>query len=325
MREDHGIVVDARSAHSSRKSGWERYAAAVVEACLGTGRKVELYTAGLGALQRICSDTFELPSRVARNNALAHFPTFPPGISFPLERALVTIHDLTWFRFPEMSSVLGRNYYRLLAGKALSKSRAILTVSKAVACELEKITNRPIRVVPNVVSIDQVEAVEVEGLKKPYILAVGSIEPRKNLYRLVEAYRQSGMSKLLDLVLVGRQAWGTVPNGVCFTGPISDGELRSYYQNAVALFAPSIYEGFGLPVAEAVALGVPVYCSDIPSFREAAQGRELGKFSAMSIDEIADSIRACTTIDGKDRPTPTNQFSLDKTTSALSLVYEEFC
>ena len=106
-------------------------------------------------------------------------------------------------------------------------------------------------------------------------LSVGSLEPRKNQRRLVEAYGRSGSR--LPLVLAGGKGWlmedfakGQNPAGVVLAGYVSDRELEWLYRNCFALVYPSLFEGFGMPVLEAMALGAPVICSDTTSLPEVA-------------------------------------------------------
>jgi glycosyltransferase involved in cell wall biosynthesis len=102
-------------------------------------------------------------------------------------------------------------------------------------------------------------------------LSVGSLEPRKNQRRLVEAYARSGSS--LPLVLTGGKGWlmdDWRPAGVTLTGYVSDSELEWLYRNCFGFLYPSLFEGFGMPVLEALALGAPVICSNTSSLPEVA-------------------------------------------------------
>jgi glycosyltransferase involved in cell wall biosynthesis len=147
----------------------------------------------------------------------------------------------------------------------------VVTVTQAIADEIRDLDpSANVEIVSPAVQLLHVQPVPKHVTTKPYYLAVGSIEPRKNLKALATAFELSRLQNDFDLVLVGRQAWGELPRGVIATGVISDGELRYMMERAVGLVCPSLYEGFGLPVAEAVSLGTAVACSDIPALREVA-------------------------------------------------------
>jgi len=134
---------------------------------------------------------------------------------------------------------------------------------------------------------DLPEPSETTETPTDYLLTVATLEPRKNLPRLVAAYRASGLSSQLDLVVVGRSAWGSrVPGDVTLLSGLSDQELADYYAGARAVILPSLYEGFGLPIIEALRFGTPVACSDIPVFHEVA-GPHAVFFDPLSVDDIA--------------------------------------
>jgi glycosyltransferase involved in cell wall biosynthesis len=121
------------------------------------------------------------------------------------------------------------------------------------------------------------------GVPGPYLLAVGNLQPRKNLARLLEAFRNAIADRgdYVHLVIVGPRKWADSPihraaasdglNGrVHLLGYVTPGDLRMLYGGATALVYPSLYEGFGLPVLEAMACGTPVICSNRPSLPEVA-------------------------------------------------------
>jgi glycosyltransferase involved in cell wall biosynthesis len=175
-------------------------------------------------------------------------------------------------------------------------------------------------VIGNIVGLDSVMEEPVTLPERPFFLSVGSIEPRKNLHRLAEAFRSSGLAHDFELLLVGRQAWGELPEGVSVTGAVSDGELKSLYKNAQATFVPSFYEGFGLPVAEGLALGSPVFCSDIPVFREVA-GPVARYFNPFDVDSIREALIAAAQLGAADRPAARNPYSVERTRKQLEAAY----
>lgn len=314
------VLLDARSTSTLRISGWERYARSL-SSILAPMPKVALSSQDARSFTgRLASDWINLP-RHSRGFDLVHFPTFPPSPLIPATRSLTTIHDMTWWKYPETASALGKHYYRRFAERA-ARGGSLATVSNTVKNELlEAFPESKVFVIGNVVSIDQVTADDYALPPKPYFLAVGSIEPRKNLRRLANAYAASNLASEFDLLLVGRRAWGALPPGVRFTGPVSDSELVSIYKGAQAVIAPSLYEGFGLPVAEAMALGVPIHCSDIPVFREVA-GERADFFDALDEGSITHSLLRAATLETSARPDRYNPFTEEACREQILNAYE---
>lgn len=314
------VLVDGRSISTLRITGWERYTRAVVSSATTRTDTAVVAPQVASVGSRIRSDWIDLPL-ARRHFDFVHYPSFPNAM--PRVRSLMTIHDLTWWRYPETASALGRHYYRRLADITIQSGRTVLaTVSHSVREELlARFPDRPVCIVSNVVSIDQVEADPLYVLPdRPYLLAVGSIEPRKNLARLVEAFKLVNTDDEFDLVLVGRQAWGDLPSGVKFTGPVSDAQLRTLYDGATSVVVPSLYEGFGLPVAEARALGVPICCSNIPVFDEVAPVGAV-RFDPENVESIQDGLIQAMSTDGS-RPRPENPYTPKRLGSEIDGAYE---
>ncbi|MDQ3098565.1 MAG: glycosyltransferase family 4 protein [bacterium] len=123
----------------------------------------------------------------------------------------------------------------------------------------------------NAQSIQTLQTFGLTG--RSYILSVGTLEPRKNISRLIEAYSllDNDIKTKYPLVIVGKKAWigeFDLPKGVIFTGYVDDIDLPYLYGNAKCFVMPSLYEGFGLPVLEAMASGTPVICSNRSSLPE---------------------------------------------------------
>jgi alpha-1,3-rhamnosyl/mannosyltransferase len=150
-------------------------------------------------------------------------------------------------------------------------ARLVIAVSehtKRDVVELLGVTEERIRVVPNGVG----EPFSPEGAAEDgdYVLAVGTVEPRKNLARLAEATRSLGV----ELRVVGAPGWGSVElgAGVRRLGRVPDDELARLYRGARCLAYPSLYEGFGIPILEAMASGTPVVTSRGGATEEVAEG-----------------------------------------------------
>jgi glycosyltransferase involved in cell wall biosynthesis len=279
------VLLDDRAGNLGRPGGWERYTAELSrrlrgEVDVAPGHPVSR-AAGLGW------DWGVLPAR-ARSHELTHFPAFPPTPAVR-GRVLYTLHDCVWWRFPETTSRGGRLYYRRLAGLAARRTH-LLTVSHAMAAELQTVLGVDpgrIDVIPPGVRAPSGD-VEPERRERPYLLTVGAVEPRKNLDRLLAAYAAARVD--VDLLVVGRQAWGSLPPGASHVGVVDDARLDRLYAGAAAVVSASLYEGFGLPVAEGLAAGRPVLCSDIPAFREVA-GDRAGYVDPTDVGSIVAGLR----------------------------------
>lgn len=196
----------------------------------------------------------------------------------PLRRArgVVTIHDLSFLRHPELVS-RASSRYRALVPRSLTRASVVLTPSAATAEALKAEFDVPCPVVVTPLGVgpgwssaeppDQATRQRL-GLPSSYVLFVGTLEPRKDLPTLLAAHRL--IPDAPPLVLVGPTGWGEqVDVSDCITpGYLCDDVLRSVVAGAAALVLPSRDEGFGLPVIEALCAGTPVVASDLPVLRE---------------------------------------------------------
>lgn len=187
---------------------------------------------------------------------------------------VVTVHDLAFLHLPEMFSAMGRRFFRNALDVTRVHATQVQVPSLATLedCAAHGIDRDRLRHVPwgCTVTDPSDEAVAAArdrfGLPERYVVCVGTLEPRKNLPGLLEAWRR--LDRRDDhLVLVGPSGWGDVPGGTALPANVTttgwvDVEVRdALYRGAVASCYPSLLEGFGLPVLESMALGCPVVTS----------------------------------------------------------------
>ena len=181
---------------------------------------------------------------------------------------VVTVHDCALLRHPEAFPPWHRHTGRAALRHGARHADAVVAVSAFTRDELVELLDVPaerIRIVPN--GLEPVFTPEGASAAGDYVLAVGTLEPRKNLGRAVEAAKLANV----ELRVVGAPGWGgvEVPG---WAGRVDDEELAALYRGARCLVFPSLYEGFGLPVIEAMACGTPVVTSRGGATEEVAGG-----------------------------------------------------
>ena len=207
--------------------------------------------------------------RAARNADVLHCPTFraPLRSSVPL---VVTVLDLAVLRHPELFNRWNRTYSRLTVPRVVCAARRVIAISEFTKRELVDLLDvDPERV--SVIGVPPLVEFASDGPRAEgdYVLAVGTLEPRKNLERAADAASRAGV----ELRVVGARGWGDVsPNGVRWLGEVGDDELARQLRGARALVYPSLYEGFGIPILEAMSVGTPVVTSRGGATEEVAGG-----------------------------------------------------
>jgi glycosyltransferase involved in cell wall biosynthesis len=224
-------------------------------------------------LSTLARDALWYPLVVGRTRGadVLHCPTYRGPLRSVLP-VVVTVHDLAVFRHPDAFNRWTRTYSPHVVPRVLAAARRIIAVSEFTRRELVdllRVPDKKIRVVPN--GVEDEFTPDGPAAEGEYVLAVGTLEPRKNLPRLVEAARRNEV----ELRVVGARGWGNVEiggNGVRWLGEVADAELARQYRGALCVAYPSLYEGFGIPVLEAMACGVPVVTSRATAMEELADG-----------------------------------------------------
>jgi glycosyltransferase involved in cell wall biosynthesis len=247
---------------------------------------------------------------------LMHYPSFPPPFFHLLgPRTVMTLHDAGPWRYAQALTLHGRLYFRTLLARGIRTCTRVITVSKHAKSEivhflgkryLSKISiipeaARPEFSIPCSDSFKQQVRTRYK-LSDRYLFAVATMEPRKNLVTLLDAYMQlknDPGASCPPLVIVGRKGWNCddilgymaeLKDVVRFPGYVSDEELIALYQMATCLVFPSLYEGFGLPVLEAMAAGCPVITSTTSALPEVA-GNAAFLVDPLNAQEIAVAMR----------------------------------
>jgi glycosyltransferase involved in cell wall biosynthesis len=232
---------------------------------------------------------------------------FSPGYNTPLLCAapfVFAIHDLSHIFCAENSSLLVRVYYATIMKRACSRAARILTVSEFTRAQIVDWSGVPAEKVVNV-GCGVEAAYQPQGdlypLPFPYLLCVSNRKKHKNEFRTIEAFAKAALDENIHLVFTGESTadlmkWAErqrVKSRIDFVGVVAEARLPSLYRGALALIFPSLYEGFGLPVLEAMACGTPVITSNVTALPEIA-GDAAVLVDPTSIDAIAAAITKVT-------------------------------
>ena len=239
-----------------------------------------------------------------------------PHYTLPLARggrSVVTFHDMTFFRMPEVHLAYKWVFFRTIIRWSARRADAILVPSASTQSDLARLiaqTTAKTHVIPLGVSssfqpvrdpVVRRGVTERYGLPDEFLLYVGNLEPRKNLPRLLEAYASLTNGRVIPpLVLAGTRGWKDAPlremierldlaGRLITPGYIPQEDLPAVYSMATAFVYPSLYEGFGLPVLEAMACGTPVITSNVSSMPEVA-GDAAMLVSPQNVDALAEAM-----------------------------------
>jgi glycosyltransferase involved in cell wall biosynthesis len=226
------------------------------------------------------------------------------------QKLVVTVQDLAFLVTPSHFPPRWRQIYRSALWATVRRADVIIVPSRNTAEDLltrTQVDPSKVRVIPLAAALvssdeDPDPVAARLNVSEPYLLFVGTLEPRKNLVALIRAYRRVATSGWPhSLVLAGPLGWHhqslmrelalAGPGDVVLTGALPPGELDALYRRAECFCYPSLYEGFGLPVLEAMARGVPTICSNTSSLPEVAGDAGVGVNPA-SVREIAAAIES---------------------------------
>ncbi len=218
------------------------------------------------------------------------------GTSLPFflgtTHTVLTVYDLVYKLYPQTMYRYNLWIFRLFFKQDVRRASKITTISAGTAQRLANLSGRQADAIihPSVAPHFSPQKKDMTkhclkryGIEKPYLLAVATWEPRKNLYALIKAYllmRQHGELNGYCLVLVGGRGWNdqqlatlvtqnSASADIVSTGYVADQDMAAIYSGAAVFIFPSIYEGFGMPVLEAKRCGTPVITTDTPELREA--------------------------------------------------------
>jgi len=336
------IGIDASRATAARRTGTETYSLRLIRSliALGSGHGFRLYTNGppppglfgsdsAPADVEICAIPFpRLWTHVRLSIEMAVRPPdvlFVPAHVLPLihpRRSVVTVHDLGYLSYPEAHKAGDRRYLDWSTRWNALRARIVIADSAATRADLIRaygVDGRKIRVIylgrdEALAAIrDERTLADIRahyGIAGRYLLYVGTLQPRKNLARAIEAFARLAADPAfagLQLVLAGKQGWlyddlfarverMGLAGRVIFPGYVEDADLPALLSGALAFVFPSLYEGFGIPVLEAGACGVPVITSNTSSLPEVAGDAAL-LVDPHDVDAIAEAMYRLVTDD----------------------------
>ena len=269
---------------------------------------------------------------------ILHAPTpVTPFWGKPKCKLVITVHDLTPLIFPQYHNWRRRIFFGLFLKHTISISDAIIVDSQSTKKDVATFFSTPENKLNVVHLASNMKAKHAQlpskyGIEGDYLLYVGTVEPRKNLLRLIEAFNQ--LDQKLKLVIVGVSGWDnkavykTKNPNIIFTGYVPEEDLPVFYCNAKLFVYPSLYEGFGFPILEAMNCGCPVITSNVSSMPEVAGDAAL-LVDPCNVGEIKSAVQRLLS-DAKLRKRlidkgirQASRFSWEKTANETIKVYEK--
>ncbi|MEO8663630.1 MAG: glycosyltransferase family 1 protein [Bryobacteraceae bacterium] len=305
MAERTSVTVNARF-HVHKKTGMQRYAHEIASRLAPGIREIRPDRALKGPVGHLWEQCY-LPSAVGRSLLWSPNNTGPVAV----RHQVCTIHDIIPIDHPEWFNRSFSAWYKWLLPRLTRSVQHIIAISEftrsrvieAFGVKPENVSVVLNGIGPEFTPREEDEVERVRGIlgipAQPYLLYVGSLEPRKNLARLLRAWDAiQEKNPDIQLVLTGLKGgagvfsnvqFDRIPPRVFFTGYVADEDLPALYSGALAFIYPSLYEGFGLPPAEAMACGTPVVTSVGTSLHEVT-GDAAILVDPMSVESIASAI-----------------------------------
>ncbi len=323
------IGIDASRAVAARRTGTETYSLRLIRSLIeiGAGQRFRLYTNGQPpagffggdlAAANVELRSIPFPRLWTHLRLSAEMVARPPDVLFvpahvlPLihpRRSVVTVHDLGYLAYPEAHKPGDRRYLDWSTRWNARRARIVIADSDATRADLMRaygVDGRKIRVIylgrdETLTPVRDNEALaavrERYGIAGRYLLYLGTLQPRKNLARVIDAFARVAAAPAfsgVQLVLAGKKGWlyddlfaqverMGLAGRVLFPGYVEDVELPVLLSGALAFVFPSLYEGFGIPVLEAGACGVPVITSNTSSLPEVAGDPSAGPGEAAAL------------------------------------------
>ena len=296
---------------------------------------------------RILYEQLALPIKLKKNDyRLVYFMDYNVPLVMKKTDYILSVYDLSYLVFPKTFTFLSRKIKQLIAPIAILNAKHILTISEFSKKEIlrffRNINNDNISIhYPAIATINNNQVEDSNYLQKDYILYVGTIEPRKNIKALIEALYLLWSKENVNtkLVIIGKKGWLfkevfdlveklNVNNSVIFKDYVTPEEINSYYKNAKLFVYPSIYEGFGMPVIEAMSYGIPVITSNCSSLPEAA-GKAAILVNPNDVNQLAMEIQNLLNNENKRLEliklgyNQVNNFNWEKTTTGILKVIKE--
>lgn len=266
----------------------------------------------LNVTKRLLWEQFSLPFLLKKLKIdILHSPNYTIPL-FAQCKKVCTIHDLTSYIFPNRRKKIHGCFFRLMIKLSVYNADCIISVSENTKKDIQRIFKKiktPVECVyqgfSSSYSRDDKSIIPTKNMiaNKPYFLFVSTIEPSKNVERMVDAFISFNNScdKKYSLCISGKLGWGyknvlekiedeSKNQSIEYRGYVKDNELVELYRDAFAFIYPSLYEGFGIPPLEAMACGVPVLCSNNSSLPEVVADAAL-TFDPYSTEEIESAMK----------------------------------